>query len=85
MQTISVEILASIVGGREQVPANYQNNLIGVQVGDAKVGLSEEGGRSDYGICLNDAMNRNFTPKQIKQTCGKPPAPTTAAPTTGTP
>jgi hypothetical protein len=75
LTSLEAGILSRVVGGRESGAANYQRNVIGVQAAGTTIGLSEDGGRTDYGLCLNDAMNRNFTPKQIKQTCGKPPAP----------
>ena len=80
LTSIDLEILAGVVGGREDTGGNVQDNQIGVQAGDVNIGLSERARRTDYGLCLQDSMARNFTPKQIRKTCGLPPATTGGAP-----
>ena len=68
---ISIDELATVSGGQSP---NEQNDTIGVSVGDATVGMSKEGARSNYALCLTGGLDAKWTPEQIAATCGKPPA-----------
>jgi hypothetical protein len=74
MFTIDLDELARVTGGAEPSPGpNYQKDNIGVSSGGADVGLTKEGWRSNYGLCMEAALQKNWTPEQIKATCGTPP------------
>lgn len=72
LETIDHDQLLCIVGG-QQTP-NQQNDTIGVSVGDATVGMTKNGSRSDYALCLQAGVDGKWTPDQIAATCGLPPA-----------
>ena len=70
--------LANVVGGQEQQqppppPQNRQHDTIGVRVGDNTVGFEKDGQRTNYGMCMEAGLKQNWTPEQIKDTCGTPP------------
>jgi hypothetical protein len=68
---ISIHDLATVCGGQSP---NAQKDTIGVSVGDATVGMTKEGARSNYALCLTGGLEAKWTPEQIAATCGTPPA-----------
>lgn len=72
LEAIDHDHLLSVVGG-QQAP-NQQNDTIGVSVGDTTVGMTKNGSRSDYALCLQAGVDGKWTPDQIAATCGLPPA-----------
>ena len=69
LSTIGIALLDAVHGGQESSSDNYQHDVIGVQVGDTTVGFEKNGGRSNYGMCLDHASKNNWTPEEIATTC----------------
>jgi hypothetical protein len=71
---VTREDLERVVGGQEASPApNRQDDTIGVKAGSATVGITKEGERSNYGLCVEAGLKQNWKPEEIRSTCGLPP------------
>jgi hypothetical protein len=81
LQTIDTEALVTATGGN----SDSSNGAPNRGSGSANVGVTTPGGlqvgvqtqiqrqRSDYGQCLDRAMDRGFSADQIRDLCGRPP------------
>jgi hypothetical protein len=73
LETLADTQLVTVTGGAEPAEAkNYQKDNIGVSAGGVDVGLTKEGWRSDYGLCLETAAKQNWTAAETKNLCGSP-------------
>jgi hypothetical protein len=66
--------LEHVVGGSDNdPPPNRQDDTIGIKAGSASVGITKEGERSNYGLCVEAGLKQNWKPEEIRSTCGLPP------------
>jgi hypothetical protein len=82
-ETIDISALDLVHGGADEAQQggpNRERIRVGIQGSDGKgggsinIGIDAERQRTNYAVCVRETRAAGGTPRDIKDTCGLPPA-----------
>jgi hypothetical protein len=75
-ETIDIFALEHVTGGADEGGPNRDDVNIGINADRRRINIGVQGSRSrtDYGLCVQETRAAGGTPRDIRDTCGLPPA-----------